>query len=96
MVMAGKAVSKHRASTERMPVVGEWRNGKMTVVVPVSESVLDWLVAKKHLAEEERENSAAIKHAIESLLSARAKAAASGNATAARQPATEDETRHRR
>ena len=58
--MAGKAVSKHRASTERMPVIGEWRNGKMTVNVPVSEAELDWLVAKKYLAEEERENKVAI------------------------------------
>ena len=48
---------KHRASTE----FGEWRNGKMTVNVPVSEAELDWLVAKKYLAEEERENKVAIK-----------------------------------
>ena len=41
-----------------------------------SEAVVDWLVAKKHLAVKERENSVAIKHAIESLLSAAAKAAA--------------------
>jgi hypothetical protein len=34
------------ASTERIPV--------MTVYVPVSEAELDWLVAKKYLAEEER------------------------------------------
>ena len=63
MIMAGKVVSKRRASTERMPV-------------PVSEAELDWLVAKKYLAEKERENTAAIKHAIESFLSATAKAAA--------------------
>ena len=73
--MAGKVVSKHRASTERPPV-GEWRDGKMTVMVPVSEAELDWLVAKKYLAEEERENKVAIKHAIESVLSAKLKAAA--------------------
>ena len=47
---------------------------KMTVIVPVSEAELDWLVAKKYLAEKERENSAAIKHAIESFLCAEAKA----------------------
>jgi hypothetical protein len=74
--MASKVVSKHRASTERPPVVGEWRDGKMTVMVPVSEAELDWLVAKKYLAEKERDNKAAIKHAIESHLSAAAKAAA--------------------
>ena len=73
--MARKVVSKHRASTVRTPV-GEWRHGKMTVMVPVSDAELDWLVAKKYLAEKERENSAAIKHAIESHLSAAAKAAA--------------------
>ena len=71
--MAGKVVSKHRASTGRTPVVGEWRDGKMTVIVPVSEAELDWLVAKKYLAEKERENSAAIKHAIVSFLCAEAK-----------------------
>jgi hypothetical protein len=76
MEMAGKVVSKHRAPTERTPVVGEWRHGKMTVIVPVSEAELDWLVAKKYLAEKERENGAAVKHAIESFLSARLKAAA--------------------
>jgi hypothetical protein len=59
-----------------MPVVGEWRDGKMTVMVPVSEAELDWLVAKKYLAEKERDSKAAIKHAIESVLSAWAKAAA--------------------
>jgi hypothetical protein len=74
--MASKVVSRHRASTETHAVVGEWRNGKMTVIVPVSEAELDWLVAKKYLAEKERENTAAIKHAIESFLSAAAKAAA--------------------
>jgi len=74
MVMAGKVAYEHRASTES--TMGEWRDGKMTVIVPVSEAVLDGLVAKKHLAENERENSAAIKHAIESLLSAAMKAAA--------------------
>jgi hypothetical protein len=72
--MAGKVVSTHRASTER--TAGEWRHGKMTVMVPVSEAEIDWLVAKKYLAEKERENTTAIKHAIESLLSARLKAAA--------------------
>ena len=46
----------------------------MTVIVPVSEAELDWLVAKKYLAEKERENSAAIKHANESFLCAEAKA----------------------
>ena len=45
-------------------------------MVPVSEAELDWLVANKYLAEKERENKVAIKHAIESHLSARAKAAA--------------------
>jgi hypothetical protein len=35
-----------------------------------------WLVAKKYLAEKDRENKVAIKHAIESLLSSWAKAAA--------------------
>jgi hypothetical protein len=73
--MASKVVSRHRASTKTHGV-GEWRNGKMTVIVPVSEAELDWLVAKKYLAEKERENTAAIKHAIESFLSAAAKAAA--------------------
>ena len=73
--MARKVVSKHRASTVRTPV-GEWRHGKMTVMVPVSEAELDWLVAKKYLAEKERENTAAIKHAIESFLSAGLKDAA--------------------
>ena len=48
----------------------------MTVIVPVSEAELDWLVAKKYLAEKDRENKVAIKHAIETLLFARAKAAA--------------------
>jgi len=50
MEMAGKVVSKHQVSTGRPPVVGEWRNGKMTIVVPLSEAQLDWLVAKKYLA----------------------------------------------
>jgi hypothetical protein len=76
MEMAGKVVSKHQVSTGRPPVVGEWRDGKMTIVVPLSEAQLDWLVAKKYLAEKKRGNSAAVKHAIESFLSARAKAAA--------------------
>jgi hypothetical protein len=75
VVMASKVVSRHRASTETR-AVGEWRNGKMTVMVPVSEAELDWLVAKKYLAEKERENKVAIKQAIESHLSAAAKAAA--------------------
>ena len=35
-----------------------------------------WLVAKKYLAEKDRENKVAIKHAIESHLSSWAKAAA--------------------
>jgi hypothetical protein len=74
MEMAGKVVSKHRAPTGR--IGGVWRDGKMTIIVPVSEAVLDWLVAKKHLAAKERENDAAIKHAIESLISASAKSAA--------------------
>ena len=50
--------------------------GLEIVDVPVSEAELDWLVAKKYLAEEERENKVAIKHAIESVLSAKLKAAA--------------------
>jgi hypothetical protein len=74
--MAGTVAPRHRTSTERMPVVGEWRNGKMTVIVPVSEAVLDWLVSKKYLAAKERENDAAIKHAIESFLSTSAKSGA--------------------
>ena len=44
-------------------------------MVPVSEEELDWLIAKKYLTEKERENVAAIKQAIESFLSASAKAA---------------------
>jgi hypothetical protein len=71
---AGRTILLQRCYVR--PVVGEWRNGKMTVIVPVSEAELDWLVAKEYLAEEERKNSAAIKHAIESVLSATAKAAA--------------------
>ena len=47
----------------------------MTIIVPVSEAELDWLVAKKYLPEKQRENKAAIKHAIESVLSAELKAA---------------------
>ena len=72
--MAGKVISKHRTSTGCTPLVGKCRRGKMTVIVPVSESVLDGLVAKRHLAKKDRENTAAIKHAIESLLCASAKA----------------------
>ena len=74
--MASKVVSKDRASTDRTPAVGEWRDGKMTVIVPVSEAVLDWLVSKKHLAAKERENDSAIKLVIESLLSASVRSAA--------------------
>jgi hypothetical protein len=66
--MARNIVSSHRASTERTPIAASERRQKMLVTVPVSESVLDWLVSKKHLAAKERENDAAIKHAIESLL----------------------------
>jgi len=51
----------------------------MTIIVPVSEAELDWLVAKKYLPEEKRENKAAIKHAIESVLSAELKAASQTN-----------------
>jgi hypothetical protein len=40
--MASKVVSRHRTSTETH-AVGEWRNGKMTIIVPVSEAELDWL-----------------------------------------------------
>ena len=69
-------VAKHRASTDRTPAVGEWRDGKMTIIVPVSEAELDWLVARKYLPEKQRKNKAAIKHAIESVLSACVKAAA--------------------
>jgi len=72
--MASKVVSKHRASTDRTPAVGEWRDGKTTVIVFVSEAELDWLVAKKYLPEKQRKNKTAIKHAIESLLSDEAKA----------------------
>jgi hypothetical protein len=44
--MAGKIVSRHR-TRERTPVTaGERRHRKMTVIVPVSEAVLDWLVSK--------------------------------------------------
>ena len=48
----------------------------MTIIVPVSEAELDWLVARKYLPEKQRKNKAAIKHAIESVLSAELKAAA--------------------
>ena len=76
--MAGNIVSNHRPSTEPMPTTaGERRHKKMPVIVPVSEAVLDWLVSKKHLAAKERENTAAIKHAIESFLSAAVMGAAS-------------------
>jgi hypothetical protein len=75
--VARTIVHSRRASTERTPVgAGERRQKKISVIVPVSEAVLDWLVSKKHLAAKERENDAAIKHAIESLLSASAKSAA--------------------
>jgi hypothetical protein len=74
--MTGNIVSGHRGSTQRTPVTaGERRYKKIPVIVPVSEEVLDWLVAKKHLAAKDRENDAAIKHAIESFLSASAKRA---------------------
>ena len=69
--MAGKIVSRHEASTECSPVsAGERSQKKISVIVPVSGAVLDWLVSKQHLAAKERDNDAAIKHAIESLLSA--------------------------
>jgi hypothetical protein len=74
--MARKVVSKHRPSTDHTSAVGEWRDRKMTVIVPVSEAELDWLVAKKYLPEKQRKNKAAIKRAIESILSAELKAAA--------------------
>jgi hypothetical protein len=75
--VARTIVHSCRASTERTPVgAGERRQKKISVIVPLSEAVLDWLVSKKHLAAKERENDAAIKHAIESLLSASAKSAA--------------------
>ena len=74
--MAGKAVSKHRTSAERPPAVGERRDGKVTIMVPVSEAEVDLLVAKKYLAEKDRENKVAIKHAIELFLSASLKATA--------------------
>ena len=67
--MAGKIVSRHEASTECSPVSAGERQ-KRPVIVPVSGAVLDWLVSKQHLAAKERDNDAAIKHAIESLLSA--------------------------
>jgi hypothetical protein len=75
--MTDTVVSRHLASTQRTAVTtGERRREKIPVIVPVSEAVLDWLVSKKYLAAKERENDAAIKHAIESLLSASAKSAA--------------------
>jgi hypothetical protein len=75
--MAGSIVSRHQASTECSPVsAGERSQKKISVIVPVSGAVLDWMVSKQHLAAKERENDAAIKHAIESLLSASAKSAA--------------------
>ena len=75
--MAGNIVSRPRPSTERTPITaGERRHKKMPVIVPVSEAVLDWLVAKKHLAAKDRENDSAIKLAIESLLSASVRSAA--------------------
>jgi hypothetical protein len=40
----------------------------------IQDLELDWLVAKKYLPEKQRKNKAAIKHAIESLLSDEAKA----------------------
>jgi hypothetical protein len=75
--MAGNIVSNHRPSTEPMPTTAGERRHKIPVMVPVSEAVLDWLVSKKHLAAKERENTAAIKHAIESFLSAAVMGAAS-------------------
>jgi hypothetical protein len=74
--MARNIVSSDRTSTERPTIsAGDRRQKKIPVIVPVSEAVLDWLVSKKHLAAKERENDAAIKHAIESFLSASAKRA---------------------
>ena len=67
--MAGKIVSRHEASTECSPVSAGERQ-KRPVIVPVSGAMLDWLVSKQHLAAKERDNDAAIKHAIELLLSA--------------------------
>ena len=64
--MAGKIVSRHEASTECSPVSAGERQ-KRPVIVPVSGAMLDWLVSKQHLAAKERDNDAAIKHAIESL-----------------------------
>jgi hypothetical protein len=68
--VAGKIVSRHEASTECSPVSAGEQRQKRSVIVPVSGAVLDWLVSKQHLAAKERDNDAAIKHAIESLLSA--------------------------
>jgi hypothetical protein len=68
--MTRNIVSSHRPSTEPLPTTAGERRHKIPVMVPVSEAVLDWLVSKKHLAAEEREKTAAIKHAIESLLAA--------------------------
>ena len=74
--MAGKVVSKNQGSAESTTIAaGDRSDGKVTVMVPVSQEELDWLIAKKYLAEKERENVAAIKQAIESFLSASAKAA---------------------
>jgi hypothetical protein len=61
---------------DAFPSAGERRQKKISVIVPVSEAVLDWLVSKKHLAAKERENDPAIKLAIESLLSASVRSAA--------------------
>jgi len=69
--MAGSIVSEDQAGPTPSP-----RQKKITVIVPVSEAVLDWLVSKKHLAAKERENDSAIKLAIESLLSASVRSAA--------------------
>jgi hypothetical protein len=75
--MTDTVVSRHLASTQRTAVTtGERRHEKIPVIVPVSEAVLDWLVSKKYLAAKERENDAAIKHAIESFLSTSAKSGA--------------------
>jgi hypothetical protein len=75
--MTDTVVSRHRASTQRTAITaGERRHKKIPVIVPVSEAVLDWLVSKKYLAAKERENDAAIKHAIESFLSTSTKSGA--------------------
>ena len=75
--MAGKVVSKNQGSAESTTIAaGDRPDGKVTVMVPVSQEELDWLIAKKYLTEKERENTVAIKHAIELFLSASLKATA--------------------